>query len=58
MCAASDRSRERENKNENRDVISKVVYITCNCPECCENMNKLLTNAFYYPEQVYLIKFA
>ena len=25
MCAASNRSRERENKNENRDVISTLL---------------------------------
>lgn len=47
MCAASDRSRERENKNENRDVISEIVYNTASCIKYCVNMNKLLTNAEY-----------
>ncbi len=31
MCAASSISRERENKNENRDVISEDFYSTGTC---------------------------
>ena len=45
MCAASSISRERENKNENRDVISKKFYNTYNCWKYCKIMNKLLTIA-------------
>lgn len=41
MCAASSISRERENKNENRDVISVTSYIMSNLLKYCENMNKL-----------------
>lgn len=41
MCAASGISRERENKNENRDVISDIFYIMSNLLKHCENMNKL-----------------
>ena len=46
MCAASGVSRERENKNENRDVISGIFYIMSDLPKYCRNMNKLLTTTF------------
>ena len=45
MCAASSISRERENKNENRDVISEDFYNTHSCHKCCKIINKLLTMA-------------